>query len=147
MWWQPKQPLTDAERRQEIRRLEAVREKLLNEAPKHFYFRRLLLPIMMAMVAYVIVYTAWRHPLQLTPLAVIFLAAFCFIIGHSTWRVWHKTPALGDRWGFSHEAPNLGILGASVMGTSGARNPTLTVQALAWRTAEHLIEKWKTIAG
>jgi gluconate 2-dehydrogenase alpha chain len=52
-----------------------------------------------------------------------------------------------DRWGFSHEAPNLGILGASVMGTSGARNPTLTVQALAWRTAEHLIEKWKTIAG
>jgi len=102
MWWQPKQPLADAERRQEIRRLEAVREKLLNEAPKHFYFRRLLLPIMMAMVAYVIVYTAWRHPLQLTPLAVIFLAAFCFIIGHSTWRVWHKTPALGDRWGFSH---------------------------------------------
>jgi len=52
MWWQPKQPLADAERRQEIRRLEAVREKLLNEAPKHFYFRRLLLPIMMAMVAY-----------------------------------------------------------------------------------------------
>ena len=28
-----------------------------------------------------------------------------------------------NRWGFSHEAPNLGVLGASVMGTSGARNP------------------------
>ena len=52
-----------------------------------------------------------------------------------------------DRWGFAHEAPNLGILGASVMGTSGARNPTLTVQALAWRTAEHLVESWKSIAG
>ena len=51
-----------------------------------------------------------------------------------------------DRWGFSHEAPNLGILGASVMGTSGARNPTLTAQALAWRTAEHLVKNWKTIA-
>jgi gluconate 2-dehydrogenase alpha chain len=51
-----------------------------------------------------------------------------------------------DRWGFSHEAPNLGILGASVMGTSGARNPTLTVQALAWRTAEHLVDEWKSIA-
>ena len=51
-----------------------------------------------------------------------------------------------DRWGFSHEAPNLGILGASVMGTSGARNPTLTAQALAWRTAEHLIKNWKSIA-
>ena len=52
-----------------------------------------------------------------------------------------------DRWGFSHEARNLGILGASVMGTSGARNPTLTVQALAWRTAERLISDWKSIAG
>jgi len=51
-----------------------------------------------------------------------------------------------DRWGFSHEAPNLGILGTSVMGTSGARNPTLTAQALAWRTAEHLIKSWKSIA-
>jgi gluconate 2-dehydrogenase alpha chain len=49
-------------------------------------------------------------------------------------------------WGFSHEAPNLGILGASTMGTSGARNPTLTVQALAWRTADHLINKWTSIA-
>ncbi len=51
-----------------------------------------------------------------------------------------------DRWGFSHEAPNLGVLGASVMGTSGARNPTHTVQALAWRTAEYLAKNWKTIA-
>lgn len=51
-----------------------------------------------------------------------------------------------NRWGFSHEAPNLGILGASTMGTSGARNPTLTVQALAWRSADHLIKEWKSIA-
>jgi gluconate 2-dehydrogenase alpha chain len=51
-----------------------------------------------------------------------------------------------DRFGFSHEAPNLGVLGASVMGSSGARNPTLTAQALAWRTADHLIKSWKSIA-
>lgn len=51
-----------------------------------------------------------------------------------------------DRWGFSHEAPNLGILGASVMGTSGARNPTLTAQALAWRTADYLVRNWQTVA-
>ena len=51
-----------------------------------------------------------------------------------------------DRWGFSHEVPNLGILGASVMGTSGARNPTLTSQALSWRTAEYLAKNWKSIA-
>jgi gluconate 2-dehydrogenase alpha chain len=52
-----------------------------------------------------------------------------------------------DRWGFSHEAPNLGILGGSVMGTHGARNPTETIQALAWRTADRLIKNWKSIAG
>jgi gluconate 2-dehydrogenase alpha chain len=50
-----------------------------------------------------------------------------------------------DRWGFSHEAPNLGVLGASVMGTSGARNPTLTAQALAWRTADYLAKNWKKV--
>ena len=48
-----------------------------------------------------------------------------------------------DKWGFSHEAPNLGMLGGSVFGTSGARNPTLTIQALAWRTAERLAKNWK----
>ena len=52
-----------------------------------------------------------------------------------------------NQWGFSHEVPNLGILGASVMGTSGSRNPTLTVQALAWRTAEHLVTNWRSITG
>ena len=52
-----------------------------------------------------------------------------------------------DRWGFSHEVPNLGVLGASVMGTSGARNPTLTVQALSWRTSEHLAANWQSIVG
>ena len=52
-----------------------------------------------------------------------------------------------NQWGFSHEAPNLGILGASVMGTSGAHNPTLTAQALAWRTADHLTKNWKAIAS
>jgi gluconate 2-dehydrogenase alpha chain len=52
-----------------------------------------------------------------------------------------------NRWGFSHEAPNLGVLGASVMGTSGARNPTLTAQALAWRTADYLVKNWKSVSS
>jgi gluconate 2-dehydrogenase alpha chain len=52
-----------------------------------------------------------------------------------------------NRFGFSHEIPNLGVVGASVMGTSGAHNPTLTAQALAWRTAEHLTKSWRAIAG
>jgi gluconate 2-dehydrogenase alpha chain len=52
-----------------------------------------------------------------------------------------------NKWGFSHEVPNLGLLGGSVMGSHGARNPTLTIQALAWRTAEYLVREWKSIAG
>ena len=52
-----------------------------------------------------------------------------------------------NRFGFSHEVRNLGVVGASVMGTSGAHNPTLTAQALAWRTAEHLTRNWRSIAG
>jgi gluconate 2-dehydrogenase alpha chain len=52
-----------------------------------------------------------------------------------------------DRWAFSHEVPNLGVLGASVMGTSGAHNPTLTAQALAWRTADHLSANWTAIVN
>ena len=49
--------------------------------------------------------------------------------------------------GFAQEVPNLGILGASVMGTSGSRNPTLTVQALSWRTAEYLVNNWRSVVG
>jgi len=52
-----------------------------------------------------------------------------------------------DKWGFSHETPNLGIVSGSVMGIHGARNPTLTIQALAWRTADHLAKNWKGITG
>jgi len=47
-----------------------------------------------------------------------------------------------NRWSVSHEVPNLLVLGGSTMGTSGAHNPTLTVQALAWRAAEHLAKTW-----
>jgi hypothetical protein len=45
-------------------------------------------------------------------------------MGDSQRRMWWTLGLLA--W-----APNLGILGASVMGTSGARNPTLTAQALS----------------
>jgi gluconate 2-dehydrogenase alpha chain len=52
-----------------------------------------------------------------------------------------------DRWCFSHEVPNLGVLGASNFPTSGGRNPTETVMALAWRTADHLVESWSDRTG
>jgi gluconate 2-dehydrogenase alpha chain len=43
-----------------------------------------------------------------------------------------------DPWGFCHEVPNLGMLGASTFPTAGGVNPTLTAQAVALRTAGHL---------
>ena len=52
-----------------------------------------------------------------------------------------------NEWGFTHEVPHLCILGSSVMGTSGSRNPTLTVQALSWRTAEYLVNNWLSVVG
>lgn len=52
-----------------------------------------------------------------------------------------------DGWGFAHEVPNLGLLGASSFPTAGGHNPTLTVQALAWRSAARLIDRWETIAA
>ena len=48
------------------------------------------------------------------------------------------TSSVVDRFGFAHEVPNLGVLGASTFPTTGGINPTLTVQALAWRAAEEL---------
>ncbi len=43
-----------------------------------------------------------------------------------------------DRFGFAHGIPNLALLGTCTFPTSGGHNPTLTLQALAWRTAERL---------
>jgi gluconate 2-dehydrogenase alpha chain len=51
-----------------------------------------------------------------------------------------------DRFGFSHEAPNLGVIGASTFPTTGGANPTLTLQALTWRTAQRLVDDWRSIA-
>lgn len=52
-----------------------------------------------------------------------------------------------NRWGFSHEAPNLAVLGGATFPSAGGRNPTETIWALAWRTADHLVKNWKSIAS
>jgi len=52
-----------------------------------------------------------------------------------------------DRFGFGHECPNLGVIGASTFPTTGGHNPTLTLQALTWRTAERLVKDWPTITS
>lgn len=51
------------------------------------------------------------------------------------------TTSVVDRWGQSHDIPNLFISGASVFVTSGGGNPTETVMALAVRTADRIKEQ------
>jgi choline dehydrogenase-like flavoprotein len=43
-----------------------------------------------------------------------------------------------DRWGRSHDVPNLFIVDGSLMVTSAAVTPTSTIQALALRTADYI---------
>jgi gluconate 2-dehydrogenase alpha chain len=52
-----------------------------------------------------------------------------------------------DSFCMSHEAPNLGVIGGSCFPTTSGRNPTETVEALAWRTGVHVVKNWKTIAA
>jgi gluconate 2-dehydrogenase alpha chain len=51
-----------------------------------------------------------------------------------------------DKWLMSHEVPNLAILGGSTFPTSTGYNPTHTIEALAWRTGDHIAKKFKSIA-
>lgn len=48
-----------------------------------------------------------------------------------------------DRWGKSHDVPNLFIADASTFVTSGAAHPTLTLMALATRTSGYMINAFK----
>ena len=43
-----------------------------------------------------------------------------------------------NRWGQSHDVPNLFISDGSVFASSAAANPTLTIVALAIRQADHI---------
>jgi gluconate 2-dehydrogenase alpha chain len=49
-----------------------------------------------------------------------------------------------DKWSMAHEVPNLAILGGAVFPNSGTHNPTQTIEALAWRTADHIVANWKS---
>jgi choline dehydrogenase-like flavoprotein len=45
-----------------------------------------------------------------------------------------------NEWGRSHDVKNLFIVDGSVFVTCAAVNPTPTIQALALRTADHMLE-------
>ncbi len=44
-----------------------------------------------------------------------------------------------DKWGRTHDIPNLFLCDGSIMPTQGSANPGLTIQSLAARTADYLI--------
>ena len=91
--------MTEQQREDEIRRLEIVRDKLLASAPKHFYFRRALLPLMLLLMLMSVADAVLKHHAQLTFWHGLILAAFLIILGQSTWKLWRRTPT--DNWGFS----------------------------------------------
>ncbi|WP_114906046.1 GMC family oxidoreductase [Ornithinimicrobium murale] len=49
-----------------------------------------------------------------------------------------------DRWGRTHDVPNLFVSDGSLFTTGAAANPTLTIVALAIRQAEFLVEQLRT---
>ena len=55
------------------------------------------------------------------------------------------TTSVVDRYGMTHEVRNLSVLGASTFPTTGGRNPTQTLQALSWRTADHIVLSWRSL--
>ena len=50
-----------------------------------------------------------------------------------------------DRFGRTHEHPNLYLAGAGLFPTVDAANPTLTIAAMALRTADHLVHELRTL--
>ncbi len=55
------------------------------------------------------------------------------------------TSSVVDKYGRTHDIPNLFICDGSIMPTQGSANPGLTIQALAARTADYLISQGTTI--
>jgi gluconate 2-dehydrogenase alpha chain len=50
-----------------------------------------------------------------------------------------------DKWGLVHDTPGLAVLGGSTFPSTGSKNPTQTIEALAWRTADHVVRNWKRL--
>jgi choline dehydrogenase-like flavoprotein len=46
-----------------------------------------------------------------------------------------------NRWGQAWDVPNLFIADGAVFASNADKNPTLTIMALAWRAADHIIER------
>ncbi len=53
------------------------------------------------------------------------------------------TRSVTNAWGQTWDVPNLFVADGAVFASNADKNPTLTIMALAWRTADHLLERMR----
>lgn len=69
---------------------------------------------------------------------------FAHLVGAARMGI-NSTTSVVDKFGRTHDIPNLFICDGSILPTQGSANPGLTIQALAARTADYLIKHGETI--
>jgi choline dehydrogenase-like flavoprotein len=52
-----------------------------------------------------------------------------------------RTKSVTNRWGQTWDVPNLFITDGAVFASNADKNPTLTIMALAWRAADHILDR------
>jgi gluconate 2-dehydrogenase alpha chain len=52
-----------------------------------------------------------------------------------------------NRYGQTWDTPNLFVVGSSTFPSQGGFNPTLTIQALAYMTADAIVNRYKNSPG
>jgi len=76
------------------------------------------------------------------PVTTLDVGGGCHNMGVARMSV-NKNDGVTNRWGQTHDVPNLFVTDGSLFSTSAAGNPTLTIVALAIRQAEHIAERMK----
>jgi gluconate 2-dehydrogenase alpha chain len=59
----------------------------------------------------------------------------------------HPATSVVNRYGQSWDIPNLFIVGSSTFPTMSGFNPTLTIQALAYLTADAIVNRYRRSPG
>jgi hypothetical protein len=111
MWWWQREPQTDAERLKEIARLEAVRDNMLANAPRHFAFQRVIVPIMFAIYLVAVCNTLLFHRDNAGLGFFLVMSVFGIIVGRVVYKSWVNPPARTDLWdiadrlGYENDSP------------------------------------------
>jgi hypothetical protein len=100
MRW-PRKSLSEPERQDEIARLVAQRDRMLERAPKSFLMSRFVVSIMLVMFVLSVSTGFFRHPEKISVGAVIFFVIFGLFLIQAAWKLWVNPPPPGDRWGMS----------------------------------------------